>query len=276
MPINTAYPHVKRAKRLALSSLALTTLALGSIVQSSAASFVVKHTNNFETNMDGFEISRPTLSGSSDPLRDRIMIVADPDGAGKSVRFKMLSGDTGDKFKTSATTEPRVWITNHSAFTFKKDSTVRYTWKMWTPGGGLSATNANIAQVISDGTPFGEVDRPLWMLKTDANREISVSIHYSNTKNGEKKIGYTMPTNKWVKFEVTFNFRQGNTGSLIVKISEPGTTGTLTYSITDLGFEEAYAKRTCHWDGGIYNRERNVMTTDRILYFDDFKVENYQ
>jgi hypothetical protein len=261
MSVLSARVFAQRGFRRAALSVVLTVLTLGSAAQSHAFS------NNFNSNMDGFAVSRPNPNDS-----DRAMLVSDPDrNGGKSFRLKLLKGDTSMKFRTSSTTQPRAWISNHDGFTFSNNTKVRYTFSIRTPG-SMPAINANFAQVISDGNPFGEVDRPLWMLKTDGSRKVFLSIHYDNDqKDPYVDLGFTLPTDKWVVFTVTFDLRDMNS-SVNVKVSVDGSQ-VVNRTLTSLDYERRLTRRVCHWDGGIYHRNGTTMNTDRMLYIDDFKAE---
>jgi hypothetical protein len=262
MSVLSARVFAQRGFRSAALSVALTVLTLGSASQAYAFA------NNFDSNFNGFEVSRPNPNDS-----DRAMFVPDPDGkGGRSFRLKLLKGDTSyPKFKTSRDTEPRAWISNHDGFTFTNNTKVRYTFSIRTPK-SMPAINTNFAQVISDGTPDKEPDRPLWMLKTDGNRKLFLSIHYDNaTKDRLDDLKFTLPLDKWVVFVVTFDLRD-KSSSVIVKATVDGEQ-VASLTLTKLPYDRRLTQRICHWDGGIYHRKGTNMNTDRMLYIDDFKAE---
>jgi hypothetical protein len=285
------YTQVKRAKRFAFLSLALTAFTLGTAIHASAASFITKNECNFETDFEEFGISRPKLTGTDDPLNERVKRVTDPDGTGKSFRVILLkSDDQNPAFYTSQGTAARSWISNWPdsglGYRFSVGSKVRYTWKIRTTS-AKPILNACFAQVISDGTrpKDPQTDKPLWMLKTDANRNVYLSIHYDNDQPDLlKSIGRTLPVDKWVKFRVTFNFQTGGKSDVYVESWVVDDSGAQTdfkdypvgKPLSGLNYDSHLTWRKCHWDGGVYRWKGKTPVTDCQVYIDDFKVEQYQ
>jgi hypothetical protein len=272
MSVTSARVFAQRGFRRAALSVALTSLLVGSAAQVQAAVFKEKFFNNFNSDFDGFDISRPNPT-----IPDRTQRMSDPDGRpGSSYRLKLLKGDTGSQFRTSSNTEPRAWISNHDGYTFKNNSRVRYTFSVYTPS-NRPAINANFAQVIGDGNPFNTPDRPLWMLKTDGNLGVLLSIHYNSTNTSDPQYsldGFKLPKDTWVKFVVDFDFR--GTSSKINVEAWVGSSKKVDFTPATLKYPTDMSRRTCHWDGGIYNRKGYAMNSDRELYIDDFKIERYE
>jgi hypothetical protein len=209
------------------------------------ASYSIKYSNNFDSNMDGMYRSPGDL-----PV-DRVQRVQDPLGQRGGV-LRVIWKE-GDNYRTSENTAPRSWVSN-KAFYFQGGQTVSYAWGVYAPSIGL---NTSMAQNISNGGPC-------WMLQVDGSGYVWMAA------NGRTNINFRLPTGRWTDFKTEFNLQSSNTGWLKLYVN-----GSQKYYKSSLGFGSTKASTTtanCHWDGGIYGYMGSGTAPTRTVYIGNLSV----
>jgi len=209
--------------------------------QGPIAEGTIAFSQDFETNMDGFEPSPGSIPAS------RYTRVDDPLGKrGKVMQLVWMAGDT---YKTSPNNKPRSCISN-KGFEFALGSKVSYAWGYMITSVDINAT---FAQNIRPGGP-------MWMLEGHNDGDLIVRC------GGTTALTKKLVPNRWYDFRVEVDYSAS--GYVMVYID-----GEKVYERRDnLGFAPP-KDGPAHWDGGIYNTELGISNNrTRTVYISNLSV----
>ena len=239
---------ISQGLRLALASLSLAAMAAIRGEDGPTAEGTIVFSQDFSSNMDGFERSPADL-----PV-DRIQLAPDPIGQrGQVLRIIWMAGDN---YRTSSGTMPRSWASSAPGYQFSLGTTVNYAFGYMT-----SSTNidANLAQNIRPGGP-------LWEMQGDRSGKLAIVV---NGKTSWTQLGVTVAANRWYDIRVETKYVTGTGGHVIVWVD-----GVQRFSKTGIGWNDP-AGTLARFDCGIYNRsspQTSDLTKTRTVYISNLSV----